>query len=125
MVRHWCPTFVLHSCRLTCFRGKEIALTSTTIRVPITVHDRAQRLAEAESTTLGAVIEAALDRYERIRMMEAYNEAMARLQDDPTAWADWQAEVASLEGPLAETLEEYPYEGADELGAATADRGHE
>jgi predicted transcriptional regulator len=100
-------------------------LTSTTIRVPITVHDRAQRLAEAESTTLGAVIEAALDRYERIRMMEAYNEAMARIQADPAAWADWQAEIALLESPLAETLEEYPYEGADELGTATADRGHE
>jgi predicted transcriptional regulator len=100
-------------------------MTSTTIRVPLSVHDRAQRLAEAESTTLGAVIEAALDRYERIRMMESYNEAMARLQADPAAWAEWQAEIASLEGPLAETLEEYPYEGAEELFAATADRGHE
>ena len=98
---------------------------TTTIRVPVTVHDRAQRLAEAEETTLGAVIEAALDRYERIRMMEAYNEAMARLQADPDAWADWQAEISSLEGPLAETLAGYPYEGAEELGAATTDREHE
>jgi predicted transcriptional regulator len=90
-------------------------MASVTIRIPSTAHDRAQRLAEEETTTLGAVIDIALERYERERMLEKYNADMARLRADPEAWTDWRAEIASLEGSLMDGLAEYPYEGIANL----------
>jgi hypothetical protein len=95
-------------------------MASVTVRIPTTAHDRARRLAEAKTTTLADVIDIALRRYEREQMMEAYNAAMDRLHADPAEWADWQAEIAALEGTLMDGLEEYPYEGAEDLIAEHA-----
>jgi len=90
-------------------------MASVTIRIPPTAHIRAQRLAEEDSTTLGAVIDAALERYERERRLERYNADMARLQADPEAWADWQAEISAIDGASFDGLADYPYEGIEEL----------
>jgi predicted transcriptional regulator len=85
-------------------------MASVTIRIPPSAHTRAQRLAKKESTTLGAVIDAALERYERERMLAAYAEDMERLWTDPDARAHYQAEVALWDQTAADGLAEYPYE---------------
>jgi hypothetical protein len=86
------------------------AMTSVTIRIPSTAHERARRLAAAETTTLATMIDIALEHYERERMLEQYNADMARLRSDPSAWADWQAELAGLEGTVGDGLENDPYD---------------
>jgi hypothetical protein len=90
-------------------------MASVTVRIPTTAHERARRLAENEKTTLASVIDVALERYERERMAAAYLADMERLAADPVAWADWQAEIAELEGTMYDGLAEYPYEGIEDL----------
>jgi hypothetical protein len=114
---------VLHSCIRFCDSRKGAQLASVTIRIPPTAHERAQRLAAAETTTLGAVIDAALERYERERMLSAYAADMERLWADPEARAEHQAEVTLWENTIADGLEEYPYEGIEELLKAENDEG--
>lgn len=99
-------------------------MPTVTIRIPPTAHARAQRLAAVAGRSLGEVVDVALAHYERERMLAAYNEAMNRLQADPAAWADWQAEVESLEGTMADGLDDWPYEGVEELPADTSDGPH-
>jgi hypothetical protein len=96
-------------------------MATVTIRIPPSAHDRARRMAKAEETTLGEVIDDALKRRERERMLEGYNQDMARLRSDPVAWADWQAEIAEWDGTLLDGLEDDPYEEFPESRADSND----
>jgi hypothetical protein len=102
-------------CIRFCDNREEALVASVTIRIPPTAHERAQRLAAAETTTLGAVIDTALERYERERMLAAYAADMERLRSDPEAWAEYQAEVELWDHTSFDGLADYPYEGAEEL----------
>ncbi|MBA2277422.1 MAG: hypothetical protein H0W06_06620 [Chloroflexia bacterium] len=92
-------------------------MASTTIRVSPEAHARARRLADERHTSLGEVIAEALSQFERTAMLKAYNAAAARMRADPAAAAAFDAEVASMDGTLADGLEDYPYEGVEELMA--------
>ena len=93
-------------------------MSSITVRIPPSAHERAQRIAAEETTTMSAVIDTALEHYERERMLAAYNESIARLKADHEAWADYQTEIASLDSTAFDGLADYPYEGIEELMAA-------
>jgi hypothetical protein len=49
---------------------------------------------------------------------EAVNASYARLRADPVASAEFDAEIALWDVTLMDGLEEWPYEGIDELIAA-------
>jgi predicted transcriptional regulator len=97
-------------------------MASVTVRIPTTAHDRAQRLAESKETTLAAVIDTALEHYEREQKLAAYNAAMECLWADPEARAELQAEIAIWDRASYDGLEDYPYKGIEELEAAGDDQ---
>ncbi len=84
-------------------------MATTTIRISSATHATLQRLAAEEGQTIGQVADAAIGRYEREQFLTALNEDYARLAADPIAWADWQAELKSLEGTLMDGLEDDPW----------------
>lgn len=47
---------------------------------------------------------------ERKQFFDELNEGFARLKADPEAWADWQAELKSMEGTLMDGFEDDPWE---------------
>lgn len=98
-------------------------MATRTIRVSRETHAHARRLADQRQTTLGHVVADAIDRLERTTidqkertaMLKAYNAAVARMRADPVAAADYDAEIAALDGTILDGLEDYPYEGVEEL----------
>ena len=92
-------------------------MASTTIRVSRETHKTARRLAEERQTSLTEIVAEAISEFERAAMLDAYAAAAARMRADPVAAADFDAEVRALEGTLADGLDEYPYEGIEELMA--------
>lgn len=83
--------------------------TTSTIRVPATIHARLQRLAQDESRPIGQVIGALLDDYEKRLFFAQLGEDFARLQADPVAWADDEAEQTAWEATLADGLDDDPW----------------
>ncbi len=81
---------------------------STTIRVPAATHTRLQRIAREEARPIGQVIDALLDDFEKRRFFAGLAEDYARLQADPEAWADYQAETAAWDDTLGDGLGDEP-----------------
>ena len=90
-------------------------MASKSSRVSLETHARIRRLAAERHTTLGKVVTGAVNQLERTSMLDAYNAAVARLRANPVAAADYDAEMAAWESTLADGLDEYPYEGIEEL----------
>lgn len=83
---------------------------TTTIRIPAASHATLRQLADDEGRTIGQVVNDAIDRYAREQFLEGLNRDYARLQADPVAWNDWQAELTSLDGTLLDGLEDDPWQ---------------
>jgi len=95
---------------------------SVTIRIPQSAHDTARRLASERKRTIGEVIAEALERYEEEEWWNAVDASYARLRDDPIASSEYDAELAIWDTALMDGLEEWPYEGVEEL-RASLDKG--
>jgi hypothetical protein len=91
---------------------------SVTIRIPQSAHDTARRLAADRNSSIGDVIVKALERYEEEEWWDAVDASYARLRDDPVASAEFDAEVAIWDTALMDGLEEWPYEGVEDLRAS-------
>ena len=83
--------------------------TTTTIRIPTASRATLQRLADGQGRPISQVAAEAIDHYDRERALAELNAAYATLREDPVAWADWQAELGSLEGTLADGLKDDPW----------------
>jgi hypothetical protein len=88
---------------------------SLTIRIPEAAHQLARRLAEEGNRSIGDVVAEALARYEEERWWAAVDDAYARLRADPVASAEDDAELALWDSTLMDGLEDWPYEGIEEL----------
>lgn len=87
-------------------------MTFTTIKVDLQTRDRLADLAKREGRTIGEEVAYLAERGERERFLEEVRAGYARLQDDPAAWEDYQAEQelwaqASL-ADLGSAAAEYP-----------------
>lgn len=65
---------------------------STTIRVTSLTRDRFARLAEMTGRPMTQLLDEAADALERKLFFEQLNERYDQLRDEPTAWAEVQAE---------------------------------
>lgn len=66
------------------------------VRVDRGTYDRLVELAREADIPLARLIARALDVYDRVTMAEQSNLAYARLQQDPTAWAEWRSKLAVI-----------------------------
>ena len=98
-----------------------------TIRVDPKVHATLRALAAAERRSIGQVIEAALDRYQKENFWRAMDQGFTRLRADPAAWSAYQDEAAVWNSAIGDGLEvDAPYftmeEAKDEAAATPAPR---
>jgi predicted transcriptional regulator len=75
-----------------------------TIRVSERTRETLSVLAHAASQTMGAVLDQAVEAYRRNRFLEDVNAAYAVLRDDPSAWAELEAERSAWDSTLADGL---------------------
>ena len=75
--------------------------------IRISVHAKAtlRELALHEGKPMQAVLDEAIEHYQRERLLDEANAAYARLKSDPKAWKEELAERAQWDGTLADGLE--------------------
>lgn len=90
---------------------------ATTVRVEDRLAATLRELAREEHRPIGQVIEDAVSRYKREKFWLEIEASVERLRSDPTAWKDYQDEIALLEGGSMDGLEdEDPYYIEEEVG---------
>ena len=82
------------------------SMTVTTIKVEATLRDELARVAADElgGVTLNAALSHLLTEYRKSAVLAAY----ARLEADPTAWAEYQSELDEWDGLAGDGLTERP-----------------
>ena len=88
---------------------------SVTVRIPEAAHAVACRYADARNRPIGEVIAEAIERYDEEQWWAEVHAGYARLRADPVESAEFDAEMAPWNSTLMDGLEEWPYEGVDEL----------
>lgn len=84
-------------------------MPSVTVKVPSEAHQKLAAMATEDRRTMGEVLAELIERERRRRLFDGADEADARLQADPEAWAEYQEELKSLEGTLMDGLEDDPW----------------
>lgn len=90
-------------------------MATVTVRVPQATHQRLRCLAEKRGRPIGEVIDEAARKLEDADFWAEVDASYERLYADPVARAEYEAEIAIFEGTLMDGLEDYPYEGIEEL----------
>jgi len=90
-------------------------MATVTIRVPEATHQRLRELAEKRGRPIGEVVDEAARRLEEEEFWAELDASYERLYADPETAAELKAEQALWDGTLMDGLEEYPYEGIEEL----------
>jgi hypothetical protein len=76
----------------------------TTIKVSGSTRDRLKRLADEEHLTMDAALSRALDQVEDARFWQGVRSDYARLQADPSEWADYAGELAEWDTSAGDGL---------------------
>lgn len=90
-----------------------------TIRVTQETHKLLRQLAEKRGRTIGEVVDEATRKLEDADFWDEVNASYDRLRADPVASAEYDAEIAALDAASLADFDEPPYEGIEELLAAT------
>ena len=91
-------------------------MAAVTVKLPVEAHAKLAELAAARKRSMGDVLADLIEREQRRAFLQAANEDIARLRADPAAWADYQAEVRSMDGTLMDGLEDDPWPASGGLG---------
>jgi hypothetical protein len=87
-----------------------ISMNDHAIRVSKTTHDVLRDLAARSKTSIGVIVDQAVEEFQRKRFWEEYNDGYAKLASQPEAWRDYQEEVRTWETTLDDGLEDKPDE---------------
>jgi hypothetical protein len=80
------------------------ARDSTTIRIPRATHDRLKVMASETGQQIADIVACAVKEEERRLFMQRFNEAYARMKEDPQAWEAYRAEQAEWDATVADGL---------------------
>ena len=84
-------------------------MASTTVRLSTEAHGKLAALAEARERPMGELLAELIERETREQFFDDAEAAYARLQADPAAWADYRAEIRSMDGTLMDGLKDDPW----------------
>ncbi|MDP9369355.1 MAG: toxin-antitoxin system protein [Chloroflexota bacterium] len=84
-------------------------MAMTTVKISTETRDKLAALAAARKRPMSEVLAEIVERERRRAFLEEANAAYARLRAEPEAWADYQAEIRSMEGTLMDGLEDDPW----------------
>ena len=82
-------------------------MVSQTIRISKKTRPALRRMAEKTGSSMTAILEAAVDDYEKKKYWEEYDAGYAALKADPEKWGDFQRELAAWVATSAVGLEGY------------------
>jgi hypothetical protein len=85
-----------------------ISMNGHSIRVSKSTHDMLRDLAARSKTSIGAIVDQAVEEFQRKRFWEEYTEGYAKLASQPEAWRGFQEEAGVWETALADSLEDKP-----------------
>lgn len=77
----------------------------TTIKVSVQTRDRLKRLADEDHLTMDAELAQTLEKAEEARFWAGVREDYARLQSDPSEWADYVGELAEWDNTAGDGLD--------------------
>lgn len=77
-------------------------MASETVRIKAETHAKLRNLADASGQSMPEVLDQAVESLRRQRLLEAANEAYARLKQDPKQWQAELEERALWEATLAD-----------------------
>ena len=95
-------------------------MNQATVRISEHTRDTLRELARTEDDTMQAVLEKAVEAYRRTRLFQELDAAYGKLQEDPGAWADVEAERRIWDATLGDGLpegENWGEDGAPEFQA--------
>jgi hypothetical protein len=81
-------------------------MTTTTIRISMQTRNLLQELARSSGVSMQAVLEQAIEQYQRQQLLAETNAAYALLRSDPEVWAEIEHERNEWDQTLADGLEE-------------------
>jgi len=81
---------------------------ATTVRVRKEAHEALKRMSKSRGVPITQLVEEAIERLEREEFWREFNEAYARLREDPQAWAEVLAERQEWDCTLMDGLEDEP-----------------
>lgn len=71
-----------------------------TVKIPADSHATLTSLAAEQQQSMGALLADLIERERRRRLFDEADAAYTRLKANPEAWAEYQAELKSMEGTL-------------------------
>lgn len=91
-------------------------MTTTSIRIDRSAHERLKKVAEKEQSSLSGAINELLDRYEKQTFREQMRKDFTALREDTAAWAEYEAETELWDQAAGDGLENEPpfYDVEDE-----------
>ena len=91
-------------------------MTTTSIRIDRSAHERLKKVAEKEQSSLSGAINELLDRYEKQTFREQMHKDFTALREDTAAWAEYEAETELWDQAAGDGLENEPsfYDVEDE-----------
>jgi hypothetical protein len=90
-------------------QAKKAASGATTVKLSREAHATLAALAQERGLAMSALLAELIEQARRQRFFDEADAAYERLQADPAAWADYQAEMRSLEGTLLDGLKDDPW----------------
>lgn len=84
-------------------------MAAVTVKLPARAHATLAELASADRRPMGEVLTDLIERERRHRLFDRADAAYLRLRADPAAWADYRAELQSMEGSLMDGLAADPW----------------
>lgn len=85
-------------------------MATLTVKLPKTAHAKLADFSAEDRRPMSEILGDLIERERRRRFFEKADAAYLRLQADPAAWADYQAELRSLDGRLMDGLKDDPWE---------------
>jgi predicted transcriptional regulator len=79
---------------------------TTTVRISEDTRDKLRALSERSGESMQDVLDQAVEQYRRSRFFAEVDLAYAALRADPAVWADELAERETLDGAVADDLDE-------------------
>ena len=83
-------------------------MATLTVRVRPHTYHILQEMARERGESLPDALDRLVEELRRWRILQQANEAYAAVAADPEADAAWRAELAAMDGTLADGLEAYP-----------------
>lgn len=84
-------------------------MSRVNVKLPVEAHAALSKLASETRRPMGDLLAEMIEREQRRRLFDEADASYDRLLANPAAWAEYQEEIRTLEGPIMDGLEDDPW----------------